>query len=134
MNALLEQEALTLVFVSLGGGIIGIGFGWNKTKDFLKMHRFVMTSVIIMNIMSIFVVMFPSLISFYSDPVIPSMYSSFSNLQIIHSIVGIPTMTLGLSYAFNRLPKSTKMWMRVTTIIWLTSIILGAIVYFTIPN
>lgn len=93
-----------------------------------------MTSVIIMNIMSIFVVMFPSLISFYSDPVIPSMYSSFSNLQIIHSIVGIPTMTLGLSYAFNRLPKSTKMWMRVTTIIWLTSIILGAIVYFTIPN
>ncbi len=43
-------------------------------------------------------------------------------------------MALTLIFAFNDMPKNTKKWMVITAILWLTSIALGAVVYFTMPN
>jgi uncharacterized membrane protein YozB (DUF420 family) len=133
LNALLEQEAMTIIFVSLGLGVVGIGFGWFKNKDLLQMHRWVMTSVIILNLLAIYIVMFPSLLTFYYDPMMDKN-SPFATLQVIHSLIGLPTVAFALIFASNHLPKPTKRWMHITALFWLTSITLGAIVYFTMPN
>ncbi|MGD0644755.1 MAG: DUF420 domain-containing protein [Candidatus Bathyarchaeia archaeon] len=131
--ALLQQESLTLVFVALGLGIIGMAFGKIKNKDSLQLHRWIMTGAVALNLISIFVVMFPSLVIFYINPSVNTS-SSFSILQVIHSVVGFPAVTMALIFAFNDLPKNTKKWMVATAILWVTSIALGAIVYFTMPN
>jgi uncharacterized membrane protein YozB (DUF420 family) len=131
--ALLQQESLMLVFVALGLGIIGFGFGKIKNKDSLQLHRWIMTGAVGLTLIAALVVMLPSLVFFYINPN-ANVTSSYSFLQIIHGIVGFPAMTLALIFAFNDMPKNTKKWMVVTAILWLTSIALGAVVYFTMPN
>lgn len=130
---LLQQESLMLVFVALGLGIIGMAFGKIKNKDSFQLHRWVMTGAVALNLISIFVVMLPSFVIFYINPNVNDA-SSFSTLQIIHSIIGFPAITMALIFAFNDLPKNTKKWMVATSILWLVSIALGAIVYFTMPS
>jgi len=130
---LLEQESLMLVFVALGIGIMGVAFGRIRSKDSFQMHRWIMTGAIGLNLISILVVMFPSLVFFYINPNVNAT-SAFSVLQIVHGIIGFPAMTLTLMFVFNDLPKNTKKWMVATAVLWLTSIALGAIVYFTMPN
>ena len=130
---LLQQESLTLVFVALGLGIIGMAFGRIRNKDSLQLHRWIMTGAVALNLIAIFVVMFPSLVFFYIDPSV-DVSSSFSILQIVHGIIGFPAVTMALIFAFDYLPTKTKKWMTATAILWLISIALGAIVYFTMPN
>lgn len=130
---LLEQESLMLIFVALGLGIVGMAFGRIKTKDSFQMHRWIMTGAVALNLIAILLVMLPSLVFFYINPDMNTS-SSFSIVQIIHSIVGFPAFTMALIFAFNDLPKNTKKWMIITAVLWLTSIALGAVVYFTMPN
>ena len=130
---LLQQESLTLVFVALGIGIIGMAFGKIRNKDSLQLHRWIMTGAVGLNLIAILVVMFPSLVIFYINPNVNAS-SSFSILQIIHSVIGFPAFTMAMLFAFNDLPKNTKKWMVATAILWLLSIALGAIVYFTMPS
>lgn len=92
-----------------------------------------MTGAVALNLIAILVVMLPSLVFFYIN-IDADIFSSFSILQIIHSIVGFPAFASALIFAFNDLPKNTKKWMIVTAILWLTSIALGAVVYYTMPN
>jgi len=130
---LLQQESLMLVFVALGLGIIGMAFGRIKNKDSFQLHRWIMTGAVALNFIAIIVVMLPSLVFFYINPNVNS-YSSFSILQIVHGIIGFPAFTMAMIFAFNDLPKQTKKWMVLTAVLWLTSIALGAVVYFTMPS
>ena len=130
---LLEQESLMLIFVALGLGIVGMAFGRIKNKDSFQMHRWIMTGAVALNLIAILLVMLPSLVFFYINPDMNTS-SSFSIVQIIHSVVGFPAFTMALIFAFNDLPKNTKKWMIITAVLWLTSIALGAVVYFTMPN
>ncbi len=132
-NALLQQESLTLIFVTLGVGIIGIVYGRIKGKEPLLLHRWIMTGTVMLALMPIFFVMFPSLYNFYTNPAMND-FSTFSIVQLTHSIIGFPAITISVIFAFNDLPKMTKKWMRYDAILWLTTIALGAIVYFTMPN
>lgn len=124
---------MTLVFVALGIGIIGMAIARIRNRDSIQLHRWTMTGAIVLNLIAIGVVMLPSLFIFYLSPNL-EMASSFSILQLIHAIAGIPAITFALIFALNDLPKPTKKWMRITASLWLTSIALGAIVYFTMPN
>ena len=131
---LLEQESLMLIFVALGLGIVGMAFGRIKNnKDSLQMHRWIMTGAVGLNLVAIIVVMLPSLVIYYINPTVTAT-STFSILQMVHSAVGFPAFTMALIFAFNDLPKNTKKWMSITAILWLASIALGAVVYFTMPN
>jgi uncharacterized membrane protein YozB (DUF420 family) len=132
-NALLEQESLTLIFVALGLGIIGMVYGRIKSKETLHMHRWIMTGAVVLNVIGILVVMLPSLFNFYTNPAMDTL-SPFSFLQIIHAIIAFPAINLAVIFAFNDLPKPTKKWMRITAVLWVTSIAMGAIIYFTMPN
>ena len=133
LNPFLEQESLTLMFVALGVGIIGMGFGRMRGKDFLQLHRWVMTGAVLLNLASVFLVMLPSLFGFYINPNV-NLSSSFSILQTVHGVIGFPTVTMTLLFVFNDLPKPTKKWMRITAVLWITSIALGAVVYYIMPS
>jgi uncharacterized membrane protein YozB (DUF420 family) len=121
------------MFVALGLAIIGFGYARLKAKEFLQLHRWVMSGAIILTLVSIFFVMFPSLYVYYITP--SNIVSSpFSILQIIHSAIGVPPVTLTVMYLFNDLPQPTKKWMKITAILWLVSIALGAAVYYAMPS
>ena len=133
LNAFLEQESLTMMFVALGLGIIGMAYGKIRTKDSLQFHRWIMTGAVLLNLISIFLVMLPSLYIFYIDPS-ANVASSFSILQIAHSVIGVPTTTMTLLFVFNDLPQPTQKWMQLTAFLWILSIALGAVVYYTMPS
>jgi uncharacterized membrane protein YozB (DUF420 family) len=121
------------MFVALGLAILGIGYARLRNKESLQLHRWVMSGAIILTLISIFFVMFPSLIIYYIAPTI-NLFSSFSILQLVHSAIGVPPVILTVMYLFNDLPQPTKKWMKITAILWLVSIALGAVVYYTMPS
>ena len=133
LNSFLVQESISLMFVALGLAILGIGYARLRSKESLQLHRWVMGGATVLTLVSIFFVMFPALIIYYIDPSI-SFFSSFSILQIVHSAIGVPPVILTVMYLFNDLPKPTKKWMKITAILWLVSIVLGAVVYYTMPS
>ncbi len=92
-----------------------------------------MSGAIILTLVSIFFVMFPSFYIYYVTPS-NNVSSSFSTLQIVHSALGVPPITLTVMYLFNDLPQPTKKWMKITAILWIMSIVLGAVVYYTMPS
>ena len=104
-----------------------------KNKEFLQLHRWIMSGAIILTLVAIFFVMFPSLYIYYISP--SNIVSSpFSILQIIHSAIGVPPAILTVMYLFNDLPQPTKKWMKITATLWIVSIVLGAVVYYTMPS
>jgi hypothetical protein len=133
MNSFLVQESISLMFVALGLAIIGFGYARLKTKESLQLHRWIMSGATILTIISIAFVMVPSLYLYYAVPN-TDLFSNFSLLQLVHSIEGIPTLVLSGLYLFNRLPQPTKIWMRITAILWVVGIALGAVVYYTMPS
>ena len=133
MNNFLVQESIALMFVALGLTILGIGYARIKNKESLQLHRWVMGGATVLTLVSIFFVMFPSLIIYYIAPSV-SFFSSFSILQIVHSTIGVPPVILTVMYLFNDLPQPTKKWMRITVALWLISIVLGAFVYYIMPS
>jgi uncharacterized membrane protein YozB (DUF420 family) len=133
MNSFLVQESIALMFVALGLAILGIGYARLQGKEFLQLHRWVMSGAIILTLVSIFFVMFPSFYIYYITPS-NNASSSFSILQLIHSALGVPPVTLTVMYLFNDLPQPTKKWMKITAILWIISIALGAVVYYSMPS
>ena len=133
MNSFLVQESISLMFVALGLAILGIGYARLKSKESMQLHRWVMRGAVILTMVSIIFVMFPSLIIYYITPSI-SFISSFSILQLVHSAIGVPPVILTVMYLFNDLPQPTKKWMKITAILWIVSIALGAVVYYTMPS
>ena len=133
LNSFLVQESISLMFVALGLAILGIGYARLRSKESLQLHRWVMGGATVLTLVSIFFVMFPALIIYYIAPSV-SFFSSFSILQIIHSAIGVPPVILTVMYLFNDLPTPTKKWMKITAILWIVSIALGAVVYYTMPS
>ena len=133
MNSFLVQESISLMFVALGLAIVGIGYARLKSKEALQMHRWVMSGAIVLSLISMAFVMLPSLVIYYINPSV-GFFSGFSILQIAHSVEGVPAVILSVMYLFNDLPQPTKKWMQITAILWLISIALGALVYYTMPS
>ncbi len=133
LHSFLVQESISLMFVALGLAILGFAYGRLKSKESLQLHRWVMSGAVILSLVSIFFVMFPSAAIYYTDSS-NSLFSGFSILQIVHSVEGIPAVILSVMYLFNDLPQPTRKWMRITAVLWVTSIVLGAVVYYTMPS
>ena len=133
LNSFLVQESISLMFVALGLAILGIGYARLRSKESLQLHRWVMGGATVLTLVSIFFVMFPALVIYYIAPSV-SFFSSFSILQIMHSAIGVPPVILTVMYLFNDLPTPTKKWMKITAILWIVSIALGAVVYYTMPS
>ncbi len=131
MNNYLTTISISLMLVALGIAISGIGFARLRTMEGQKVHRWMMSGGVILSLISISLVMFPSLFMYYLGGY--SITSGFSILQIIHSVEGAPAVALSLMYLFNDLPTHTRKWMRITAVLWITSVALGVAVYWTMP-
>lgn len=133
LNSYLQQESLTMMLVALGLVIIAIGYARLRSKEGLQLHRWIMSGAVFLNLISIFVVMLPSLFIYYIDPNY-SVSSPFSILQIVHMGIGFPAVVLSVMYVFNDFPQPTKKWMLATAVLWFFSVALGAVVYYTMPS
>jgi len=116
LNAYLEQESLTLMFVALWLSNRRKRTCQNQNQRIFpalpldhERHGF-------LNLTSIFVVLFPSLFIYYFDPA-DSLVWSFSILRIVHVAIGFPAVMLSVMYVFNDLPRPTQKWMRITAIL-----------------
>ena len=131
MNSYLTTISISLMMVALGIALCGTGFARLKTPESFKVHRWMMSVAVILSLISIFFIMFPSLYIYYTGGY--SVASGFSILQIIHSVVGVPAVVLTVLYLFNDLPQPTRKWMRMTAALWIVSVALGVAVYYTMP-
>ncbi len=125
-----SQTIMTVMFVSLGILLMGIGYGYiGKTKENLLQHRWALSAAVALTLGAIFLGMFPSFIRYYIDPDV-QFFSAISGTTIIHAVVSIPAIALGATYAFGLLPKKNlKMWMRLTAVLWVAAIIIGVVLF-----
>ncbi len=128
-----SQATLTIMLVALGVILVGIGFGLAKNKLGFLQHRWSMTAAVALALSVILAVMLPTTYVFYTDPDL-QVLSALSIVTFIHAFAGIPTIALGLLYAFGDLPKQTKKWMRWTAALWVLSITLGVLVFLVMQD
>jgi uncharacterized membrane protein YozB (DUF420 family) len=122
------------MFVVLAIILLSIGFGYlARSRESLFQHRWGMTIAIILTLTVVFIVMLPAAYTFYTDPDL-AFFSSMSIITLIHGIAGLPAILLGLLYAFGDLPQKTKKWMRLATIFWIATLVLGVILFFVMQE
>lgn len=132
MNNFLVNESIAIMMVALGLAVLGFGYARLGTDEGLKLHRWTMSSAIILTFISTGFIMIPSLYLYYAAGA--DLFSNFSVLQIVHSVEGIPTVALSVMFLFNKLPEPTAKWMKITAVFWLVGIALGAAVYYAMPS
>jgi uncharacterized membrane protein YozB (DUF420 family) len=124
-----SQLAITVMFVVLGVILIGVGYGrFAKTKESLLQHRWTLTVAIILSLSVIMLVMVPAAFRFYIDPDLV-FFEPMSIVTLIHGAVGVPAVVTGLIYVFSDLPANVKKWMRIAAALWVTSMILGVVLF-----
>ncbi len=117
------------MFVSLAMGLLGMGFGRIKRDaNAYKMHRWVMSVAVILNLTAIFLVMLPSAFLFYTDPDV-MVFEPMSLTTIAHAIIGVPAIITAIIYVVGDLPSKTKSWMRTTSILWVSNIGIGIFMF-----
>ncbi len=128
-SPVVSQISLTLMFVVLGIILIGIGFGYMvKNKEILLQHRWTLSVAAVLTIIVLSLVMLPTFTRFYSDPDVESL-SPISITTLVHTAVGVPALITAVTYAFGRLPKNVKKWMRWTAFLWIVTMILGIVMF-----
>ena len=125
----LSQTTLTVMLVVLGMALIGFGFGRiAKIRENYQLHRWILTSVIVLSIVTIFFVMLPAAFRFYIDPDV-EVFSALSIVTLIHSALGFPAISIGLVYALGDLPKNVKMWMQRAAFFWIIALASGTFLF-----
>ncbi|MGZ4850306.1 MAG: hypothetical protein ACXV2C_02870 [Candidatus Bathyarchaeia archaeon] len=130
-----SQTIMSVMFVSLGVFLMGIGFGYlTKTRENLLQHRWVLSAAVALSLGAIFFAMLPSLIRYYGDTDV-EFYSALSGTTLLHAIVGAPAIIIATYYVFGILPKKNlKKWMRWTAVLWIASIVLGIVLFLQMFN
>jgi uncharacterized membrane protein YozB (DUF420 family) len=124
-----SQMTLTIMFVVLGIVLIGIGFGHvSKTKESLMQHRWTLTAASILTVGAISLVMIPAAFRFYIDPDL-QFFEALSISTVVHAAIGFSAVVTALIYVFGDLPVNVKKWMRITALLWITTLALGVVVF-----
>jgi len=125
-----SQTALSVMFVSLGIFLVGVGFGYlAKNRESLLQHRWILSSAVALTLCAIFSVMLPSLVLYYGDTDV-EFFSSLSGVTMLHAVVAAPAIIIAAYYAFGILPKKDlKKWMRWTAALWIASFAIGIFLF-----
>lgn len=122
LNLLLQIIVLTaLIF----GAISGI------KKRFIT-HSRIMTAVVILNAAGLIFVMAPSLFIYLTSPLEIFSFSMFSTS--LHVLTGISAVATGIAFILNKKPLNLRLWMRLSFLFWVTSFILGFLLYLQIAG
>ncbi len=122
LNLLLQIIVLiALIF----GAISGI-------KKRLITHSRIMTAAVILNAAGLIFVMAPSLFIYLTSPHEIFSFSTFSTS--LHVLIGISAIATGMAFVLNKKPLNVRLWMRLSLLFWVTSFILGFLVYLQIAG
>lgn len=122
LNLLLQLIVLAaLIF----GAVEGI------RKRFIK-HSRIMTAVVILNAAGLIFVMAPSLFIYLTSPLEIFSFSFFSTS--LHVLTGISAIVTGMAFILNKKPLNLRLWMRLSFLFWVTSFILGFLIYLQIAG
>ncbi|NIR86140.1 hypothetical protein GWO13_00670 [Candidatus Bathyarchaeota archaeon] len=126
LNLLLQLVILAIL-------IVGFKFGKEKTGKSLKRHGNMMAIVVVLNAIGIIFVMAPSFFNYLSTPV--SELSTTGILSTsLHALFGGLAELFGIAFAFNKKPKKIRLWMRLTMLFWIVSMILGFSLYLQVAG
>jgi uncharacterized membrane protein YozB (DUF420 family) len=130
-----SQTVMSIMFVSLGIFLMGIGFGYlSKNRENLLQHRWVLSAAVTLTLGAIFFGMLPSFIRYYGDTDV-EFYSALSGVTMLHAVVGAPAIIISTYYLFGVLPKKNlKKWMRLTAVFWAVSIAIGVVLFLQMFN
>jgi uncharacterized membrane protein YozB (DUF420 family) len=120
LNLLLQ----ILIFVLL---VVGNRFARTKTKSSLQKHGRIMTVAVVLNTLSILLLMGPSFFGGLDFVLEESVFTGFP-LTLIHHSFGLAAEILGIVFIFRKFGK-VRMWMRLTSLFWLLSFVLGVFFY-----
>ncbi len=130
----LSQTTLTIMLVVLGMALIGFGIGkLSNNKENYQLHRWILTSGLILTVGSILLVMLPAAFRFYTDPDV-MVFSSISIVTVVHGIIGFPAVAIGIIFAFGDLPKSVKKWMQRTAAFWILATTSGIVLFLVMMD
>jgi hypothetical protein len=122
LNLLLQIIVLTaLIF----GAILCV------KKRFIE-HLRIMTAVVILNAAGLIFVMAPSLFIYLTSPLEIFSFSMFSTS--LHVLTGISAIATGMAFILNKKPLNLRLWMRLSFLLWVTSFILGFLIYLQIAG
>ena len=122
LNLLLQIIVLTALIFGAMSGI---------KKRFIK-HSRIMTAVVILNAAGLIFVMAPSLFIYLTSP--PEIYSFGMISTSLHVLTGISAIATGTAFILNKKPLNLRLWMRLSFLLWVTSFILGFLIYLQIAG
>ncbi|MCW4019077.1 MAG: DUF420 domain-containing protein [Candidatus Bathyarchaeota archaeon] len=110
-----------------------------KNQKKFRQHGILMLTAVVLHLISIFVVMVPSLAAFFGSPDALSFADAYVSITAVHAFAGVISSVLGvwLVSAWH-LQKDIqgcfrkKKVMDITFVLWLLSIVLGVILYLRI--
>ncbi len=122
LNLLLQIIVLTaLIF----GAMSGIKKHFNK-------HSRILNAVVILNAAGLIFVMAPSLFIYLTSPLEIFSFSMISTS--LHVLTGISAIATGMAFILNKKPLNVRLWMRLSFLFWVTSFILGVLIYLQIAG
>ncbi len=125
----ISQATLTVMLVVLAILVMGIGFARiSKTPTSLQQHRWMLTSAVILSLVAILAVMVPAAFRFYIDPDL-QLFEILSINTLVHASIGVVAVVSAVIYVFGDLPVHVKKWMRVTAVLWVAALVLGAFLF-----
>ncbi len=122
LNLLLQIIVLTALIFGAKEGI---------KKRFIK-HSKIMTAVVTLNAAGLIFVMAPSLFIYLTSLHEIFSFSFFSTS--LHVLAGISAIATGMAFILNKKPLNLQLWMRLSFLFWVTSFILGFLVYLQIAG
>lgn len=126
LNLLLQVVILVIL-------IVGFKFGKEKTGKSLRRHGNLMAVVVVLTAIGAILVMAPSFVNYFSTP-LPELSTTGIVSTSLHGLFGGLAELFGVAFAFNKKPKSIRLWMRLTMLFWVVSLILGFSLYLQVAG
>jgi len=115
------QADLNLIFQVVIFLLLVVGYVFAKRRN-MASHGRIMNVVAALNLFSILAVMGPSVVINLFPLLI--YYPTIGTTTLIHALTGGFAAALGTTWGFRKF-RNIKMWMRVTSILWLLGFVLG---------
>ncbi len=126
LNLLLQIIVIIILFV-------GVKCGKDKTQDSLKRHGRIMAIAVVLNAVGFLSVMGPSIFGYFSVPL--GELSVFGIVSTsFHAVFGGMAEILGIAFVFNKKPKNIRLWMRLTSGLWVIAFVLGVSLYLQVAG
>ncbi|HEY9207353.1 MAG TPA: hypothetical protein VIO58_15690 [Candidatus Methanoperedens sp.] len=122
LNLLLQTIVLTALII---GAILCV------KKRFIG-HSRIMTAVVILNAAGLIFVMAPSLFKYLTSSLEIFSFGMFSTS--LHVLTGISAIATGMAFILNKKPLNVRLWMRLSFLLWVSSFILGFLIYLQIAG